>query len=301
MRPIVAVVLLLCLFCLTACGDNSTNVSTGAYTISGTITHGGSALSGVTVTLSGNATGSTTTDAGGNYNFTVTNGSYTITPSLTSYTFTPASTSVTISNANSAANNFTSTTTTQTQLLINNSFESGLTGWTTDTNLQTGATGICSFNGVTAPGTETLTSLAGFPATDGTQTALGSVSSTTAGAPITSCVLYQDVAIPAGATTATFSFDIGVKGNINGFNNGYKVGIFSTASVPGYNSSPLVSTVYANLSTADTTPQSKTSSSVNISSLAGQTVRFAIINAVQNNMGEMIGIDNVKLTATVVQ
>jgi len=301
MRHIVTAVLLLCLFSLTACGDSSTNVGAGAYTISGTITHGGSALSGATVTLSGSATGSTTTDAGGNYSFTVTNGSYTITPSLTSYTFTPASASVTISNANSAAKNFTSTTTTQTQLLINNSFESGLTGWTTDTHLQTGATGTCSYNGVTAPGTETLTSLAGFPATDGTQIALGSVSSTNADSAITSCVLYQDVAIPAGATTATFSFDIGVKGNINGYNNGYKVGIFSTASVPGYSSSPLVSTVYASLSTADTTLQSKTSSSVNISSLAGQTVRFAIINAVQNNMGEMIGIDNVKLTATVVQ
>lgn len=183
----------------------------------------------------------------------------------------------------------------QTEVLTNGSFESGLTGWTTATQLAAGAAGSCSYNGVTAPGTETLTSLAGFPATDGTQTALGSVADTTGTAAIISCVLYQDVAIPAGATTATFTFDIGVKGNINGSNNGYKVAVYSTAAVPGFSDANLVgSTVVASPGSADATLQGKTSGSFNISSRAGQTVRFAIINAAQSNRGEMIGVDNVK-------
>ncbi len=188
----------------------------------------------------------------------------------------------------------------QTDVLTNGSFESGLTGWTTGSHYELGATGTCSFNGAIAPGTETLTSLAGFPATHGTQIALGSVSSTTAGTPITSCVLYQDVAIPAGATTATITFDVGVKGAINALNNGYKVGIYSTAEVPGYTFAALNgSVVFASLAAADTTMQSKATLTFNISSRAGQTVRFAIINAVQNNAGEVIGVDNVHLLVTV--
>ncbi len=189
----------------------------------------------------------------------------------------------------------------QTNVLTNGSFESDLTGWTTGQHLEVGAAGTCGYNATTAAGTETTTGLAAFPPTDGTKLAMGGVSSTNAGAPINSCTLYQDVAIPAGATTATFTFDIGVKGNINGINNGYKVAIYSTASVPGFNSvSPLVGpAVYATVAVADATLQSKTSGSFNISARAGQTVRFAIINAVQNNRGEVIGVDNVKLLVTV--
>jgi hypothetical protein len=186
----------------------------------------------------------------------------------------------------------------QTDVLTNGSFESGLTSWTTATHQQTGATGTCSYNGATAPGTETLTSLAGFPATAGTQIVLGSVASTASGGSIISCILYQDVTIPAGATTATVSFDIGVKGAINGNNNGYKVGIYPTTSVPGYTTAALYTAGFASLSSADTTMQSKTSASLNVSSHAGQTVRFAIINAVQENAGQVIGVDNVKFLVT---
>ena len=60
------------------------------YRISGRATENGSALSGVTVALSGSQTATATTDAGGNYSFSVTaEGSYTVTPSKTNYTFTP--------------------------------------------------------------------------------------------------------------------------------------------------------------------------------------------------------------------
>lgn len=191
----------------------------------------------------------------------------------------------------------------QTDVLVNGSFESGLTGWTTATQLATGASGSCSYNGVTAPGTETGTSLPGFPATDGTQTALGSVADSSGTSAIISCVLYQDVAIPAGATTATFSFDIGAKGGVDGgIHTAARVGVYSTAAAPGFSSATVTgsSPVYA-VATADTTLHSQTSGSFNISGRAGQTVRFAIINASQTNAGEMIGIDNVKFLVNATQ
>ena len=49
----------------------------------------------VTMTLSGAGTGTTTTDASGNYTFTsLANGTYTITPSKTGYTFSLTSRTV---------------------------------------------------------------------------------------------------------------------------------------------------------------------------------------------------------------
>jgi len=58
------------------------------YTISGTVT----GADGVTVTLSGGATGSQTVNSGGNYSFTVAaGGTYTVTPSKAGYSFNPAS------------------------------------------------------------------------------------------------------------------------------------------------------------------------------------------------------------------
>lgn len=255
-------------------GTGSTGASTYAWTLSSVPTGSVAALSGATT-----ATPTFTPDIVGVYEAQL------IVTSSTGTMSAPAKVSIAVSG----------------NVLTNSSFESGLTGWTTGSQFEVGATGTCSYNGATAPGTETLTGLTGFPATDGTQIALGSVSSTSAGGPISSCALFQDVTIPVHATTATFTFDIGVKGNINGFNNGYKVGIYSTATgVPGFSAAPLVSpTVFASVFSADATLQSRTSSSFAISARAGQTVRFAIINAVQNNMGEVIGLDNVKLIVNV--
>ena len=62
------------------------------------------------MTLNGESSGTTTTDASGNYSFTgLANGSYTVTPSITGYTFTPVSQAVTVNSANSTANDFTAT------------------------------------------------------------------------------------------------------------------------------------------------------------------------------------------------
>lgn len=61
-----------------------------SFTISGRVTVSGSGLSGVTVNLSGSQTGSTTTDANGNYSFTVlAEGSYTLTPTKQNFTLAP--------------------------------------------------------------------------------------------------------------------------------------------------------------------------------------------------------------------
>lgn len=81
--------------------------STPGYSISGTVTSVGTALQGVTMTLSGASSMSATTNASGNYTFDgLANGSYTVTPSKTGYTFTPVSTSIDISSSDSSNNNF---------------------------------------------------------------------------------------------------------------------------------------------------------------------------------------------------
>ncbi len=80
------------------------------YNISGTITPvaGGS---GGTVTLSGAASATTTTNSSGNYTFSgLANGTYTVTPSHAGYTFNPTSLSATVSGANITTGlNFTAT------------------------------------------------------------------------------------------------------------------------------------------------------------------------------------------------
>ena len=85
--------LLLALSVMTALAGCSN--SSPSQSVSGQVTAGGSALPGVTMTLSGNAVFTTTTDAGGNYSFNdVEEGTYTLTPLFTGTTFTPANRAV---------------------------------------------------------------------------------------------------------------------------------------------------------------------------------------------------------------
>lgn len=189
-----------------------------------------------------------------------------------------------------------------TNLLTNGSFETGLAGWTTATNLASGAAGNCGYNSpAVAPGTETISSTAGFAATAGTRTALGFVRSTSGIASIMSCVLYQDVAIPAGATTATFSFDIGSKSATgSNLHNAARVGVYSTSTVPGFMNAPLVPGASLMRSTWNDVALSSITlgASFDVSAYAGSTVRFAIINAADVNGEEVIGIDNAQFLVT---
>jgi len=108
-------------------GKNFTSTAVTTYSISGTVS--GAVAAGVTMTLTGAASRTTTTDASGNYTFSsLANGSYTVTPSLAGYTFTPTSLAVTISGANQTGKNFTSTSTGGPVTLFTNGFE-GTTGW----------------------------------------------------------------------------------------------------------------------------------------------------------------------------
>jgi alpha-tubulin suppressor-like RCC1 family protein len=75
--------------------------------VSGQVTAGGSAFSGVTMTLSGPSVHTTTTDASGNYSFNdVEEGTYTLTPAFTGNAFTPASRAVFIYGMDAIAFNF---------------------------------------------------------------------------------------------------------------------------------------------------------------------------------------------------
>jgi hypothetical protein len=187
----------------------------------------------------------------------------------------------------------------QTNLVVNGSFELGLSSWSTGTFNEAGAAGTCSYNAATAPGTETLTSTAGFPATDGTGIVLGSVASTSGIESRTNCVLYQDIPIPAGTVTLTLNFDLGARaGNDGCVNVGAFVGLYATSSVPGILSPALGG---GNTSICPSSPNAtlvtftvpKTAAAV-----AGTTVRLAIINGAFRTGAEVIGIDNVQLLAT---
>jgi hypothetical protein len=148
------VIAFMILFIIACAGKNST--STPTYSISGTVTLSGAALSGVTINLTGTATASTTTDISGNFSFTgLSNGTYTITPSLTDHTFKPVSTVVVVSGASDNNINFAATATTASTYSISGTVSgavlSGVTitlsGDTTGT-ATTDASGKYSFPGI---------------------------------------------------------------------------------------------------------------------------------------------------------
>jgi uncharacterized repeat protein (TIGR03803 family) len=125
------------------------------FTLSGQVTLGGTGLSGVTITLSGAASATTTTNASGNYTFSEPAGTYTLTPSLSGYTFTPASQPVTLS-ANQTEN-FTAATGTTTTFTITGQVTvsgTGLAGVTiTLTGTVTATAGITASIPLAAPRT----------------------------------------------------------------------------------------------------------------------------------------------------
>ena len=88
----------------------SSTPAPSTYSISGTVTSSGTALSGVAITLTGASSANTTTAADGTYSFSsLANGNYTVTPAKTNYTFSPVNIAVTISGADQANQNFIGT------------------------------------------------------------------------------------------------------------------------------------------------------------------------------------------------
>jgi len=87
------------------------NFIADTYSISGTITAGEMPFPGVTVSLSGTATASTTTTSMGHYVFYVTQkGIYIVTPSKSGYSFNVTNASVTINNSDITNLNFSTVT-----------------------------------------------------------------------------------------------------------------------------------------------------------------------------------------------
>ncbi|MCX5886113.1 MAG: carboxypeptidase-like regulatory domain-containing protein [Proteobacteria bacterium] len=118
--------------------DICSATTSGTYSIAGTITYNGSALSGVTVTISGGTSKTTTTDEDGEYIFSdLSSGTYIITPGKTSYMFTPVSKQVTAAScAVWLGVDFTATTgggggcnTWADVIAKYNQYVSGLAGW----------------------------------------------------------------------------------------------------------------------------------------------------------------------------
>ncbi len=85
-------------------GGGNSNLPPITYSIMGIVS---GAPQGTTVTLTGGATATTTTNSIGYYQFSgLSNGTYTVTPSMSGYTLSPASQPVTISSANAVNKNF---------------------------------------------------------------------------------------------------------------------------------------------------------------------------------------------------
>jgi hypothetical protein len=199
-------------------------------------------------------------------------------------------------------------------IVTNGQFASGLTGWTFATSTANTVAGTCSYNAVTTPGTETATSTSGFNSIDATTptSVLGSMSNTAIG--YRSCVLYQDVAIPVGATTAVLTAKSGIKlvGGLASGDTAIFAGLYATTSVPSFsNSTALAGTnrliIGGYTGGAAFVPQ--TSTTWNVSTLAGTTVRLAIINAMQSTSSgtgafipgafSVVGLGDVQLNVAV--
>ena len=141
--------------------------SAAIYSIGGKVTLGASAtaVAGVTVTLTGARTGTTTTDNLGNYKFLnlPAGGNYTVKPTKAGYTFNPVSKPFTALNANQTAANFAATRLTYTisgKVTKAGANLGGVTVKLTGTSTATTTTnnlGAYSFTGLVGGGNFTVT------------------------------------------------------------------------------------------------------------------------------------------------
>ena len=196
-----------------------------------------------------------------------------------------------------------------TEVVTDGTFASGLASWSVGASTGS-ASGSCGFNAAGVPGNEAITSLPGFTnAAGGPQQALGSVSLTANG--FRSCVLYQDIAIPAGATTLSLSGDFAIKtfGGLATGDTAIFVGLYPTTSVPSFQDAFQGGNrlIVPGANNTAVTPRSPVT--LNVAPYAGTTLRLAIINAMQSQAsgtgpyipgaGSVIGADRVSALVTV--
>jgi inhibitor of cysteine peptidase len=146
-----------------------TATSQNIYSISGAVTSGGSALSGVMMTLTGASTITATTDSSGTYTFNgAANGNYALSASLNGYTFRPASNPVVVNNGNVTGQNFVGTATSQSTFNISGTVTAGFGGATltlTGANTTTSTiewTGNYTFTGVSNGNYTLSVSMSGY-------------------------------------------------------------------------------------------------------------------------------------------
>ncbi|MEN9491531.1 MAG: motif [Pseudomonadota bacterium] len=191
----------------------------------------------------------------------------------------------------------------QVDVVTNGSFESGLSAWTFGA-AHSGGNPACSANAAVAGGTETLTGAVAYAPTAGTQVAmLGAKSSGLAGFVVSSrCVLYQDVAIPAGAKTGRLNLKWAAKfasapDADPGKQKKYRsVALYSTDGVPRFET---------DLGGAGTGWYTETEDAalvsdgldIDVPRFAGTTVRLGIWTDVRdqpNGGAVVLGVDEVK-------
>lgn len=186
-----------------------------------------------------------------------------------------------------------------TEVVSNGSFEMWMTSWTVAPSTDNPGATTCSMTSVGAPSAEVVTSTRGFVADNGSHIALGSNTQPTHDFSIVDCVLYQDVVIPAGATTANFSLKVGQKqsGGKGSTDMAYRAGLYSTATVPY--STDAGNFVAHRSGMTDTAFVSRTAASVNVSACAGTRVRFAqFISSKSMTGAAVVGFDSVSLVVT---
>jgi hypothetical protein len=224
------------------------------WTISGTIT----GTTGVTVSLSGAATATATTDASGNYSFPgLQNGSYKVTPTKTGFTFSPTNLAITVNGGNVSGANFVATATSNWSISGTITGTTGVTvslsGAVTAT-ATTDASGNYSFSGL-QNGSYTVTpTKAGFtfsPANVAVTVSganVAGINFAASGAPtwsISGSVTGTTAVTVAlsGAATATATTDTSGNYSFSGLVNGTYV---VTPSKTGFNFTPANQTVPVN-------------------------------------------------------
>jgi hypothetical protein len=124
--------------------------TTATHSLGGVIS--GPVTSGVTVTLSGASSATTTSDASGNYSFSgLADGTYVVTPNVTGASFSPASQTITISGAHKLGVNFTSGVPTYAVSGTLSGAGAGITVSLTGTTTASGVTDASGNYSVTVP------------------------------------------------------------------------------------------------------------------------------------------------------
>jgi hypothetical protein len=106
-RTFVSTLIVVCFAFAWGCAGVVTPISSGSFTISGSITPAADG-NGATIALSGPNAESSTASGNGSYSFSgLVNGNYTVTPSRSGYIFTPQVQTVTINGSSATGVNFT--------------------------------------------------------------------------------------------------------------------------------------------------------------------------------------------------